>query len=194
VLTPLDKVGPLRFGMRADEVGAALPGARELGRFAADPHSDILGIQLGLQPTAPAVFAYFDGAGRLFCVAADAARGPRVMLDRLGLTGGAPDVLEQALLDLPDSPGQGVSYGPRGNPGVEGLGLVLRVQQTDTGVLVRPVLVGRDRADRCVDDWDSWIPECEWVGRQWVRSPNWPAVWPPAGHEPPTWHGWHPPF
>lgn len=57
VLTPLEKVGPLHFGMRADEVTAALPGARELSRFRADPFSpEILGIQFGLQSAAPAVF------------------------------------------------------------------------------------------------------------------------------------------
>lgn len=33
LLQPLDNVGPLRFGMSADEVVAALPGARELSRF-----------------------------------------------------------------------------------------------------------------------------------------------------------------
>lgn len=192
VLAPLEKVGPLRFGMRADEVEAVLPGARELGRFLADPHSKTLGIQYGPRPAAPAVSAYFDDAGRLFCVAADAGRGPRVMLDGVGLTGGAPAVLEQALLDLPSPPGLGVSYGPRGNPGINGLGLVLRVQETDMGVLTRPVLVGRDWADRCTDDWEGSIPECEWVGRQWPY-PGHPAFWPSAGHER-NWRGWRPPF
>jgi len=37
-------------------------------------------------------------------VAADAARGPQVMLDGLELTGGVPVVLEQALQDLPGLP------------------------------------------------------------------------------------------
>ena len=45
MLTPLDKVGPLRFGMSADQVEQALPDARELSRFQADPFSpEILGL------------------------------------------------------------------------------------------------------------------------------------------------------
>ena len=197
VLTPLEKVGPLHFGMRAGEVGAALPGARELIRFRADPFPpEILGIQFGLRSAAPAVFAYFDDAGQLFCVAADAVGGPQVMLDSLELTGGVPGVLEQAILDLPQLPGRGVSYGPRGNPGIDGLGLVLRAQETETGVATRPVLVGRKWADRCTDDWEGSIPECEWVGRQWPY-PGRPSIWPPAGQKtnwPREWHEWRPPF
>lgn len=194
VLTPLDKVGPLRFGMCADEVGAVLPGARELSRFKADPfYPEIQGIQFAMQSADLAVFTYFDGTGRLFCVAADAARGPQVVLDDLELTGGVPAVLEQVILDLSSSPGRGVSYEPRGNPGINGLGLVLRVQETEMGVLTRPVLVGRDWADRCTDDAEGCIPKCEWVGRQWPY-PGYPAVWPSAEHEPNWPHGWHPPF
>jgi hypothetical protein len=195
VLTPLDNVGPLRCGMSADEVEEALPGARELSRFQADPFfPEILGIQYGLQSAAPAVFTYFDGVGRLSCVAADAAHGPQVMLDRPELTGGVPAVLEQALPDLPSSPERGVlQYGPLGNPGVNGLGLVLRVQETGLGALTRPVLVGRNWADRCTDDTEGRIPKCEWTGRQWPY-PGYPAVWPSEGQEPNWPHGWYPPF
>lgn len=194
VLTPLVSVGPLVFGMSADEAGAALPVARELGRFQAEPRSpEISGIQFGLQSAAPAVFAYFDGTGRLFCVAADAARGPQVMLDGLELTGGVPADLEQAMLNSLRSLGRDVSYGPRGNPGINGLGLVLRVQGTEIGALTRPVLVGREWADRCTDDWEGRIPESEWIGLQWPY-PGYPAIWPPPGHEPNWPPGWHPPF
>lgn len=192
VLAPLEKVGPLSFGMQANEVRVALSGADEVRRFQADPHSASLGIQFGLQAEVPAVFGYFDGAGHLFCVAADAASGPQVVLDSLELTGGVPAVLEQALLGLSHPYGGSVSYGPRGNPGINELGLVLRVQETSTGLATRPVLVGRNWADRCTDDWEGAIPECEWIGRQWPY-PGRPAVWPPGGYRS-SWHGWQPPF
>ena len=134
-LAPLESVGPLCFGMSADEAAAALPGVRELGRFQAEPHfPEIVGIHFGLQSAAPAVFAYFDRTGRLFCVSADAARGPQVMLDGHELTGQVPGVLEQLMLNTISSTGREVSYGPRGNPGINGLGLVLRVQETEAGV------------------------------------------------------------
>ncbi|MBO2463161.1 hypothetical protein [Actinomadura violacea] len=192
-LTPLESVGPLHFGMRMDDVAAALPGVIELRRFQAGPHSpQILGVQFGTGRAAPAVHTYFDEAGRLFCVAVDAARGPQVAFEGLELTAAIPAELEQSLLDVARSTGLSVAYGPRGNPGINELGLVLRVQETDGSVATRPVLVGRDWADRCVDDWEGWIPECEWVGRQWAY-PGHSEFWPPPGHEP-TWVDWRPPF
>jgi hypothetical protein len=192
-LVPLGSVGPLRFGMRANDAAAALPGMIELRRFQADPHFPrTLGAQFGIGPTAPAVYTYFDDADRLFCVAVDAARGPQVSLDGLELTACVPAELEQLLLDASRSAGLGVSYGPRGNPGVNGLGLVVRVQEIASGVVTRPVLVGRDWADRCTDDWEGPIPECEWVGRQWTY-PGHSEFWPPSGYKP-NWHDWHPPF
>ncbi|MFE2543495.1 hypothetical protein [Actinacidiphila glaucinigra] len=157
-------VGLLRFGMSMDEAAMALPEALELRRFQAEPYfAEVVGIQLGLSPADPTVYEYFDGAGRLFCVAIDAVRGPQVTLDGMKLVGGDPATLEDWLLDLPALMG-GVSYGPRGNPGINDLGLVLRVQDSAKGPLTRPALVGRDWADRCTDDHEGAIPECEWVG------------------------------
>ncbi|MEU2632865.1 hypothetical protein [Kitasatospora sp. NPDC007106] len=193
-LDPLEGVGPLRFGMRAEDVASALPDAHEPGRFEAETHwPEILGIRFGFRPALPAVYAYFDGTGRLFCAAADAAHGPQVILDGLELTGRPPALLQDAVHDLPWPEGSGVRYGPRGNPAVPAVGLVLRVQQTTGGVLTRPVLVGRGWADRCADDSEGRVPQCEWLGRQWPY-PDCPAVLPPPDHEPVWPRGWRPPF
>lgn len=193
-MTPLEGVGPLRFGMLADEVHAALPDFRVLGRFQADPYfPEIDGVQLGFHPAAPAVYAYFDRTGRLFCLAADAAHGPQVSLNGTKLTGRLPDLLERHLLDLSRTAGLEVSYGPRGHPGSNTMGLVLRVQEVAAGVLTRPVLVGREWADRCTDDHVSRIPKCEWLGRQW-HYPGFPDVLPPPGDAPNWPRGWRPPF
>ena len=138
---PVEGVGPLRFGMGEDEAISALPEAVELRRFQAEPFfPEIIGVQLGFRPGEPAVYEYFDGSGRLFCVASDAVHGPQVTLDSVELTGGDPAKLEQWLSDLPDSMG-GLRYGPRANPGINELGLVLRVQESAGEVLTRPVLV-----------------------------------------------------
>ncbi|GGY01786.1 hypothetical protein ACFY8X_01085 [Streptomyces tanashiensis] len=194
VLNPLESIGPLHFGMSADEVRAALPEAFELNRFSADPfYPDIYGLQLGFHPAVPAVYAYFEGTGRLFCVAADAAHGPRVILEGLELTGRVPAVLEATVFDLYSSPVRRVSYGPRGNPGVDDIGMVLRVQDTASGVMTRPVLVGREWADRCTDDWEGSVPECEWLGRQWCVYEG-SDVWPPPGYATNWPSGWTPPF
>ncbi|MYQ87326.1 MULTISPECIES: hypothetical protein [unclassified Streptomyces] len=192
-LAPLESVGPLRFGMRINDVAEVLPSMIEPRRFQADPHlPHILGAQFGTGHATPAVYTYFDDADRLFCVAVDAAYGPHVTLDGLELTACVPAEVEQLLLDASRSAGLRVSYGPRGNPGVNGLGLVVRVQEIAGGVATRPVLVGRDWADRCTDDWEGQIPECEWVGRQWTY-PGHSDHWPPPGYAP-TWGDWRPPF
>ena len=193
-VTPMEEVGPLRFGMLAREVEAALPGARLLSRFQADPYfPEIVGTQIGFGSAPPAVYVYFDGTGRLFCVVADAGCGPQVSLHGNELTGLPPALIEQHLLDLARSAGLAISYGPRGNPGINGLGLVLRVQEAAGQVLTRPVLVGRDWAGRCTDDSEGCIPECEWLGRQWPH-PRAPNVLPPAGHTRNWPRGWGPPF
>ena len=86
---PLEGVGPLRFGISVDEAASALPEAVELRRFQAEPFSpQVVGVQLAFRPGEPAVYEYFDGSGRLFCVAVDAVFGPHVTLDGVELVGG----------------------------------------------------------------------------------------------------------
>ncbi|MCX4427593.1 hypothetical protein [Streptomyces mirabilis] len=190
-LMPLEGVGPLCFGMRITEVAAVLPGMTELRRFKAAPFSETLGVEFGMGRAKPAVYAYFIG-GRLFCVAVDAVHGPQVTLWGRELTACVPADLERFLLHAHWCEVLDVSYGPRGNPGVNELGLVVRVQEVASGVVTRPVMVGRTWADRCTDDWEGAIPECEWVGRLWPH-PGGTASWPRPGHKT-HWGGWQPPF
>lgn len=197
VITPLESVGPLRFGMTVDEAAAALPGAHEARRFQADPIStDIVGIELSFSPAGPALYEYFtSGSGLLYCIAGDIIRGPRMTLNGTELTGGNPARLEDWLVELAQTTGTRLSFGPRGNPGINDLGLVLRVQDTPDGLRTRPVLVGREWADRCADDWQGMIPECEWVGYVWpgpsfAQGKQW---WTPPDYES-RWSGWQAPF
>ncbi|WP_144118385.1 hypothetical protein [Catellatospora sichuanensis] len=181
--------------MTAAEAAAALPQAQEIRRFQAEPYfPEVVGIELVFQPSVPALYEYFDKTGRLFCIAADAVHGPRMVLDGMELTGGNPAELEQWLSDLPDAMG-GLRFGPRGNPGIDELGLILRVQDTADGLLTRPVLVGREWAERCTDDWEGAIPESEWVGYLWPNPhEDEEKVWPSA-RSTATWAGeWSPPF
>ncbi|MFE0628872.1 hypothetical protein ACFW3D_18155 [Streptomyces sp. NPDC058864] len=191
-LMPLEGVGPLCFGMGVTEVAAELPGMTELRRFQADPaFQEILGVEFGTRGVGPAVYAYFID-GRLFCVAMDAVHGPQVTLWGRELNACVPADLERFLLQAHWCGVLDVSYGPRGNPGVNGLGLVVRVQEVTRGTVTRPVMVGRTWADRCTDDWEGLIPECEWVGRQW-HYPGRSKSWPPPGYTP-HWGDWQPPF
>ncbi|QMV24715.1 hypothetical protein GQS52_26435 [Streptomyces sp. SCUT-3] len=155
--------------MRVAEVAAALPGMTETRRFQADPSfHEVRGVEFGTGRAEPAVYAYFVD-GRLFCVAVDAVRGPRVTLWGRELTACVPADLGRFLLHADGCGVLDVSYGPRGNPGVNGLGPVVRVQEVARGVVTRPVMVGRAWADRCTDDWEGAVPECEWAGRPWPR-------------------------
>lgn len=53
-LTPLEGVGPLHFGMHPDVAAEALPEARVLNRFRANPvPPEVLGIQFGFRPNEP---------------------------------------------------------------------------------------------------------------------------------------------
>ncbi|CAL9366838.1 hypothetical protein [Streptomyces sp. enrichment culture] len=169
-LMPLEGVGPLWFGMRVTEVAAVLPSMSELRRFPAGPSfPEVLGVEFGTRRAEPAVYAYFLD-DRLSCVAVDVARGPQVTLWGRELTACVPADLERFLLHAHGCGVLDVSYGPRGNPGADGLGLVLRVQDVAGGVVTRPVVVGRNWADRCTDDWEGAVPECEWAGRPWPRA------------------------
>ncbi|MFE7529680.1 hypothetical protein ACFU7Y_28800 [Kitasatospora sp. NPDC057542] len=178
--------------MLITEAAAVLPGMSELCRFQAGPSEpDTVGVAFGAERAKPAVHGYFIG-DRLFCVAVDAARGPQVMLWGRELTACVPTDLERFLLHAPDCEVLDVSYGPRGNPGAARIGLVLRVQEVEGKVMTRPVTVGRGWEDRCPDDWEGPIPECEWIGRQWPY-PGYADYWPPPGHAP-AWSDWQPPF
>lgn len=177
------------------EAAAALPEAVELRRFQADPRRPVTGIELAFGVTGPAVYEYFDGEGRLFCFAADAVHGPQVTLNGAELTGGDPAGLEQWLAELPHSMSR-LAFGPCGNPGSNELGLVLRVQETADGLVTRPILVGREWADRCCDDSEGRIPDCEWLGRQWPHPflIEMGTTDSSSGIEPPRWAGrWAPP-
>jgi hypothetical protein len=143
----------------------------------------------------PAVYEYFNSLGWLICVAADAFGGPQITVDGTELTGRNALDLYQWMLSLPDSVGE-IRWGPRGNPGVEELGLVVRVQVSADGPLTRPVLVGRDWAEGCVDDAQSVIPECEFCGRVFPdpRFPDRVEVFP-SPEDTPSWADrWSPPF
>ncbi|MFF2364547.1 hypothetical protein ACFVU0_17810 [Streptomyces sp. NPDC058122] len=54
-----------------------------------------------------------------------------------------------------------MSYGPRGNLGVYGLGLVVQVQDIASGAMTWPVIVDRTWARKCTNDWEGAIPVCK---------------------------------
>ncbi|MFJ6053413.1 hypothetical protein [Streptomyces sp. NPDC092307] len=192
-LMPPQGVGPLWFGMRLAEVAAALPDLTALRRFQADPASRrTLGVEFAAGRAEPAVRTYFVD-DRLSCVAADAAHGPQVTLWGRQLTGRVPDDLERFLGHAHACEVVDVSYGPRGNPGVDGLGLVLRLQAVADRVVTRPVLVGRAWADPVHRRLGRRDPGMRMGGLHVARCGCAPRSRPPPDHAT-HWGSWRPPF
>jgi hypothetical protein len=150
-LIPLRGVGPLRFGMSAAEVSAALGGAMAGMHRGIPPH------QSSDHFTEIGVTAYYV-ATELTCVAADGRRGPQVTLDGTSLTGRVPSAADDWITDYTERQAMELQYTHEGNPVVPDLGLVMRVQRAGDAVVTRPLLTIREWTEVT---WDS-IPMDEW--------------------------------
>jgi hypothetical protein len=149
---PLLGVGPLRFGASHDEVVVALGGA-----MANPTHGDPgQGTCVEAEFGDLGVTAYYAG-GRLFCVAVDALVGPQVSLGGLKLVGRVPSEAETAVIEYAKACGAGIEYTHAADPGLPGLGLILRVQRAGDVVLTRPIFL--DQPDAV--SWD-YVPDHEW--------------------------------
>lgn len=143
-LNPFVNVGPLQFGMSADEASAALGGLRateyrNAPRLGIACHTHF---EAGLK-------LYFAADKGLCGVAADALRGPQVLADGAALVARAPSELEQWLFDRADErePFTEAFYMPGGEAGSLTLGVVLCVQRSGDHLLTRPVLLSADVLD-----------------------------------------------
>lgn len=166
--TPLECVGPLRFGMTQAQVRAAVDPVLQPVATQGYPDQEIwsrFALADVERPAFPvtAVTVYYDRPAGLACVAVDALCGPQVTLDGLPLTGQVPSRLEDQFADYLESWGQELWHGQYGNPYSPELGLVLRGQRAEDVVLSRPVLVAAQWADRCGDVAEGHIPQREWV-------------------------------
>ena len=143
--SPLVGVGPLRFGMTAEDVAAALGAA-----------PGVTGQGYGCF-TSAGVTAYY-GRQCLEGVAVDALKGPQVTMDGTALVAQVPSVMEGWLLDYTEARGADLRYTHAADPGSADLGLVLRVQRAGDVVLSRPLFLVREWV---VNSWDC-IPAEEW--------------------------------
>ncbi|WP_132113596.1 hypothetical protein [Actinocrispum wychmicini] len=156
---PHQTVGPLAFGITADEVVDALHAIRNLD------HSDRA--QYGPTVSQPGCFAefpdvgvttYFAHGSLLAGVAIDALRGPQVTIDGVPLTGRTPSVLDKWIVDHTGTNDLDLRYTHEGNPASIALGLVMRVQRAGDLVLSRPLLLTPEWVEDC---WDR-LPDHEW--------------------------------
>lgn len=161
---PLKSVGPIRFGQSREEVSAALGEpimAWDTKEYARWFPFDGVGID-----------TYYDQETQtLAAVAVDACRGPQVSLDGVPLVGRLPSELEPwiekiaSTLEDPTLPEyvDGLRFGPRGEPYLLSLGLVLRCQQNGDHARCRPVFLAPQWAMRGQEWIEDLLPDREWL-------------------------------
>ncbi|MFI6174343.1 hypothetical protein ACIA8R_02250 [Nonomuraea sp. NPDC051191] len=163
---PLERVGPLRFGMSPQEAIAAM----EVRGFTSDAVSQVGKVgpfeQLRTRfraADAPMyrvdVVAYYLGSKGLTCVVADALSGPQVSLDGIRLVGRLPSELSAELGAYLEGSGREASFTAEGDIGSEELGMIPRAQRAGDILLTRLVL---GRPDDWANTMDDCIPADEW--------------------------------
>ena len=170
---PFTNVGPLRFGATYEEVLAALSDAAvfRIDGETGNPFDLLLGSG-GVNTSAVrlaefclpkarsiAVTAYFHETGGLYCVAVDARCGPQVVMDGVRLAGRVPSELREELINYSVSHDIKLADLPEGDPGLDDVGLFIRVQRAGDVLLTRPLLATAHSGAASL--YDS-IPTAEW--------------------------------
>ncbi|MYX13715.1 hypothetical protein GTY67_09810 [Streptomyces sp. SID8374] len=160
---PSRSVGPIRFGQSKEEVSAAL-GEPITGWGEMYAHwYPFYGVGID---------TYYDQESQtLAAVAVDACRGPQVSFDGTPLVGRLPSELEPwleetaSILEDPTLPEyvDGLRFGPRGEPYLLSLGLILRCQQNGDHARCRPVFLAPHWAMRGQEWIEDLIPDREWL-------------------------------
>ncbi|MFE6713958.1 hypothetical protein [Streptomyces sp. NPDC057695] len=128
---PMERVGPLRFGMSPSEVAAALDGETPAGRIGAFPHWAFRRVgQWNLSEDRfenAGVSAHYwphpDGVPRLGGVTAYGRTGPQVLHAGIPLVGVAPSALDAAVIQHVEKHDLGLRFSPSGVASPDGLNL-----------------------------------------------------------------------
>ncbi|MFJ1927858.1 MULTISPECIES: hypothetical protein [unclassified Streptomyces] len=167
--TPLERVGPLRFGMSVEEAtgamltrGCTADAVVELGTFG--PFKQLrTRFRRADAPWYHAdVVTYYVGPMGLTCIAVDALSGPQVIYEGIRLVGRPPSELSDELTAHLLSTDRSVEITPGGDIGSQDLGIMPRVQRAGDVLLTRLVF-GRP------NDWANTMSDCvpadEMLGR-----------------------------
>lgn len=134
---PLERVGPLRFGMTHDEVVAALDGVRNIELRGRGSERHLIFREAGIN-------ADFDHAFGIACVAIDAFDGPQVVApDGFALVGRLPSQAQAWVLAQVAALDTQWIISEYLDAAIEEIGLVLRVQRAGDANLTRPLFVAR---------------------------------------------------
>ncbi|MFF2778869.1 hypothetical protein ACFVU3_28710 [Streptomyces sp. NPDC058052] len=141
--TPLQRIGPLQFGMNPQQVWRALgekPAAR-LGRYPfgqpwEGPGEWILHHDRFDQAGVTAHYACGPGwPPTLGAVTVDGLTGPQVQFEGIGLIGMPVQSVDASLIQHLEESGLGVTFGCGGDPGPTGLNMYVRATQAGDAVV-----------------------------------------------------------
>ncbi|MGW1176168.1 hypothetical protein ACWD4P_20925 [Kitasatospora sp. NPDC002543] len=158
-LEPFAAVGPLRFGMGADEVTQALLGVTgdsEHRTWVGGRGNNTWRVSEGRCREFGLHLYYRDG--RLSGIAVDALRGPQVTADGTALVGRVPSALEQWMCERAETRPDELAYMSAGVPSSKSLGVVINVQREGDHLLTRPVFYPAE----ALDDLPHWLPQRAW--------------------------------
>ncbi|MFI6651279.1 hypothetical protein ACIBI8_27205 [Streptomyces sp. NPDC050529] len=152
--TPLERVGPLRFGMTPSEVAAALGGEvpaarrghfpyyrnRRSGQWCLDEDRfDVSGVT--------GHYWYVGGGPVLAAVTVHGRTGPQVTFDGLDLIGKAVTSVDAALVQRAENEDLGLLIGCSGDLGPDGLNMFVRAARAGDAMV--------SEARFCAADWDE---------------------------------------
>uniref|UniRef100_A0AAU2VFV7 Uncharacterized protein n=1 Tax=Streptomyces sp. NBC_00003 TaxID=2903608 RepID=A0AAU2VFV7_9ACTN len=152
--TPLEHVGPLRFGMSPQQVAAALdhgvPDGRE-GYFPpwwhmkAEPWT--LSTDRFKAAGVSAHYWYPDGIPVLGAVSVHGRTGPQVAFEDIDLIGKTVSALDTALTEWAENNGMALAMGCSGDLGPHGMNMYIRAARAGDGVV--------SGARSCAADWED---------------------------------------
>ncbi|MGW4412954.1 hypothetical protein ACWEJ6_53955 [Nonomuraea sp. NPDC004702] len=158
---PLERVGPLRFGMSPQEAITAME-ARGYASEAVSQVGQVVGPFEQLCTRFRAMNAptyrvdtvgYYVGPVGLTCITVDALSGPQVSFDGIRLVGRPPSELSAELSAYLEKTSREVRFTPEGDVGSEELGIYPRAQRAGDVLLTRLVF-GRP------NDWANTMEDC----------------------------------
>ncbi|BCL20622.1 hypothetical protein GCM10017668_24650 [Streptomyces tuirus] len=157
---PLERVGPLRFGMSVEEATSAMltcgltsDAVAELGKFGPFKQLRTSFRAVDAPFHRADVVAYYVGPMGLTCIAVDALTGPQVTFEGIRLVGRLPSVLSDELTTYLESTDRTVEITPGGDIGSQDLGIMPCAQRAGDALLTRLVF-GRP------NDWANTMSDC----------------------------------
>ncbi|WP_433793801.1 hypothetical protein [Actinoplanes sp. CA-252034] len=172
VVTPLEQVGPLAFGMTTEQIKATAFEDLSL-KWVQNVSGELLHENLkaihfdlkssaGVRLTQSVVVAYVDNDDGLSGVAVDARWGPQVTLGGIPLVGQTPSILQKRFGEYLVNLDEEIRYSHEANLCAPNLGVVLRAQRAGDLVLSRPLMVAGGWAENCWDGSMGCVPRMEW--------------------------------